>query len=268
MKWMMMLSGICTLVYFCFPFVKWSKIWFLPLYFLGFFLLITLVYFLFLVLMSLTVSMKKEYEKPSPLYHHLFILGYRFLCYGAGVKIHASGVEKVPSDRRFLFISNHLSRFDTMVQCTVLPNTMMAFISKPSNFRAPIGRRYMKRDLYMAIDRDHPRRALPTINHAADLIKRDVTSVAVYPEGHRGKDYTLQPFHNGCLKIATKADCPIVVTTICGTEKIHRNYPWRRTDVYFDVIGVVEPEQRTTAEIGKEIREMMQKNLDRYREVK
>ena len=51
------------------------------------------------------------------------------------VKIHVTGLEKVPTDTEYLFVSNHRSNFDPMVQWWVLRRWRLAFVSKPSNMR-------------------------------------------------------------------------------------------------------------------------------------
>lgn len=116
----------------------------------------------------------------------------------------------------------------------------------------------------MAIDRENPRNAINTINRAANLIASDTMSVGVYPEGHRGSGDNIQEFKAGCLNTAIKANCPVLVTTIWGTDKIHSNFPFRRTDVYFDILGVVYPEKHKTTVLSEEIRAWMQNNLDQY----
>ncbi len=72
---------------------------------------------------------------------------------------------------------------------------------------------------FLPIDRENPRKAIPTINRAAKLLKEQEVSVGIYPEGTRGKDCRLLPFHNGVFKIAQKAEAPIAVLSITGTEK-------------------------------------------------
>lgn len=116
----------------------------------------------------------------------------------------------------------------------------------------------------MAIDRENPRNAIKTINRAADLIASDTISVGVYPEGHRGTGANLQEFKAGCFKTAVKANCPILVTTIWGTEKIHSNFPLRKTDVYFDVLGVIYPGKEKTTALSEKVRTRMQENLNQY----
>lgn len=264
MKKIAVLSGVCAVICSAIRIENIAQIWVFPVSFLGFCFLFTLLYWLFLGLFSLHVRLGKTYDKPSKVDYRLLNSGYRFLCSAARVRLHVTGMEKLPKEGRFLLVSNHLSRFDPMVQSIALKDWMLAFISKPSNFTIPIGRRYVRRCCYMPIDRENPRNALKTINRAANLILSDAASVAVYPEGHRGTGTRLQEFKHGCLKIAVKAGCPIVVTTIYGTQKIHRNFPLRRTDVYFDILDVIAPEKKKTAELSKQIKEEMQNHLNQF----
>ena len=81
-----------------------------------------------------------------------------------------------------------------------------------------------------------------TINAAADLIRAHECSFAIYPEGTRSKSGELLPWHAGSLKIAQKANVPIVVATIEGTERIAHNVPWRRTHVYLRIREVIPAE--------------------------
>ena len=71
----------------------------------------------------------------------------------------------------------------------------------------------------------------------------------------------------GCFKIAVKSNCPIVVSSIYGTENIHKNFPWKRTDVYFDIIDVIYPEQykdMNTIEIAKKVENLVVQKIENY----
>lgn len=256
-------SIVCAVVYSAFKIKTAAQVWMLPASFLGFCLLFALLYWLFLGLYSLHIHLGENYDKPSKTDYRLLNSAYRFLCDGARVRTHTTGLEKLPGGR-FLLVSNHLSRFDNMVQSVVMKDSELAFISKPSNFTIPIGRRYITRCCYLSIDRENFRNALETINRAAELIASDAVSFGVYPEGHRGTGTALQEFKPGCLKIATKAGCPIVVATIYGTQNIHRNFPWHGTDVYFDILDVIQPEGKRTVALSQEIRAEMQAHLNQF----
>ncbi len=243
-----------------------SRLWVLPVSFIVCLPVFFLLYWLVLWLACFFIPVNREYEKPSRFYLAALNSAYWLLITTARVKLRVTGLEKLPKNRRFLFVSNHLSRFDNMIECVVMRKTPMAFITKPSNYKIPIGRHLMSRGGSVKIDRDSPRNAARSISRAAELIRSDAVSIGVFPEGHRGTGYDLQEFRAGCFKTALKADCPIVAATICGTEKISRNFPFRRTRVYFDIIDVIEPDGKKTAELSERLKAIMQNNLNKYKE--
>lgn len=263
------LSAVAAGIYSALTITEISQIWIIPVSFAAGIVGFSLLYWFLLWATCFYIPVKPDeyrYDKPTRL--HLFSLNmaYLFVITAARIKIHASGLEKIPENGRFLFVSNHLSRFDNMVECVALWKKPLAFISKPSNFKIPIGRHLMTRCCYISIDRESPKNAARSIARAADLIKSDAVSVGVFPEGHRGKSYDLQEFKAGCFKAASKSGCPIVVATICGTEKVHKRFPFRRTHVYFDVLEIIEAKGKTS-ELSAKIREIMQNNLDKYKDI-
>ena len=69
------------------------------------------------------------------------------------------GIDKIPKDGRFLFVSNHRSIFDPILTWYVLKDYDLAFILKAENFRIPIFGRIIRKCCFMAIDRENPRNA-------------------------------------------------------------------------------------------------------------
>ncbi|MDE6732215.1 MAG: 1-acyl-sn-glycerol-3-phosphate acyltransferase [Oscillospiraceae bacterium] len=268
MPLVVILSAISAGIFSALTITEISQIWIIPVSFAAGVVGFSLLYWFALWLTCFFIPVKPDefrYDKPSKLHLFQLNMAYWFVITAARIKVHASGLEKIPESGRFLFVSNHLSRFDNMVECVTLWKKPLAFISKPSNFKIPIGRHLMTRCCYVSIDRESPKNAMRSINRAADLIKSDAVSVGVFPEGHRGRSYDLQEFKAGCFKAASKSGCPIVVATICGTEKVHKRFPFRRTHVYFDILEVIEAKEKT-AELSPKIREIMQNNLDRFKE--
>lgn len=227
---------------------------------------LALLYWLILGLLSLPISLKKEYATPSKFYQKCLNAAYLFTCAAGRVRLRVSGLEKLPTDRKFLFVSNHLSRFDPMIESLVLRKTPLAFISKPENFKIPIGRRFMNRSCYISIDRESPKKAMASIARAAKLLEEEKVCVGVYPEGTRGSSYDLLEFKSGCLKAAVKSKAPIAVAVITGTEKIHTRAPWRSTLVNLEIIEVIFPEKEKTAELSQSIRDIMQSALNKRKE--
>ncbi len=240
--------------------VLWILLWIL-LGVVGLFL----SYILLIIISSLFVDMKKEYPTDSKYYRWLLHGSTAVAMTLMWVHVHKSGFEKLPKDGRFVMVSNHRSKFDPIICWWIFAKYNLSFISKPENFKVPIYGRIIHRCCYMAIDRENPRNAMKTINRAVDLINRDVASIAVYPEGTRNYQPGLLPFHNAVFKIAQKANVPLVVITVRGADRVHKNYPFHRSDVYIDVLDVLEPEtlkHLKTNEIGDIVRANMLEKLN------
>ncbi len=209
--------------------------------------------------------MKKEYKKTNKFYNWVFVLWYRYMMIVGLLRLHVTGYEKVPFGTHFLLVSNHRSKFDNFVQCAVLKKTQIAYISKPENFKIPMGRRYMRRGLYLSIARNNPREAMGTILKAIEYIKSDIVSIGIFPEGTRSTDGSLKDFKPGSFKIAEKAGCPVVVCCMQGTENIAKNWPFKKTDVYMDILEVIPAAvwaEKSTVEVAKYAQELVQKNID------
>lgn len=132
-----------------------------------------------------------------------------------------------------MFVGNHRSNFDPIIEWLVLKPWDIAFISKGENFKIPFFGRIIRKCCFMPIDRENPRKALRTINKASDLLQSGEVSIGVYPEGTRSKTGELLPFHDGVFHIAKKAGTPIVVMSIRGTEQIHKNVLRRHSRCIF-----------------------------------
>ncbi len=225
-----------------------------------------LVYGLFLVVCALLVNPNREYEQHSRFYRRVLNGIDRIALWGTRVRIHAEGLEKIPTDtKNILFVSNHRSNFDPIVTWRVLKKWDVAFVSKEANFKIPILGRMIRKCCFLAIDRENPRNAMLTIRKAADLLEKGQVSVGIYPEGTRSKECVLLPFHNGVFKIAQKAQASVVVLAISGTEKIHKNFPLHPTDVHLQVVDVIAAEEVTgcrTAELGDRARQKMEEYLN------
>lgn len=230
-----------------------------------------LLYALFLLVCSLFVNPKKEYENHSRFYRALLNGATAFAMKIMRIRIHTNGLEKVPHDtKNLLFVSNHRSNFDPIITWHIFKKWQPAFVSKAANFKIPIFGRFIRKCCFMAIDRENPRNALKTIFKAAELLKKGEVSIGIYTEGTRSKECKLLPFHNGVFKTAQKANADIVVLAVSGTEQIHKNYPFHHTDVYLDVLEVIPAETvkaTKTDALGARIRTDLENHLLKAQEV-
>ena len=78
------------------------------------------------------------------------------------------------------------------------------------------------------------------------------------------KDGNLQEFKPGAFKIAEKTNCPIIICCMKGTINIHKNWPWKKTHVYMDILEVLQPsvwETKNTVEVSQYAQDLIQKDL-------
>ena len=219
-----------------------------------------LEYVLLLVFSAYAVDSKRIYEKHSSYYRWLLNSSTWLLVFFGRVHYHSRGLEKIPKNQRFLLVCNHKSKLDPITTWYLLKDFDVAFISKEKNFHVPIWGRIIRRCCFLSIDRENPRKAMETVNKAAELIKNDQVSIAVYPEGTRNFGEGLLPFHNGIFKIAQKANVPVVICGIEGADKMRTNFPFHRSDIYFDVLDVVSAEDvkaQRCNDIGDHARSLM-----------
>ena len=229
-------------------------------------LALLLMYLLFIGVCCLLVNPEKEYGKNSPFYRFLLDSATSAAMKLLRIRVHISGIEKIPKDKKVLFVCNHRSNFDPLITWNALRPWKIAFVSKPENFKVPFFGRIIRKCCFLPIDRENPRKAIVTINKAAKLLKAQEVSVGIYPEGTRSKTCQLLPFHNGVFKIAQKAEAPIVVLCITGTEKISKRTPFQRTDVYLDVLEVFptqEVKEIKTEMIGTAVRHLIATNIEK-----
>lgn len=222
-----------------------------------------LVYILILTICSLLVNPKKEYDTNSRFYRWLLNSTTAAMIKLLRIRVHITGMEKLPQGQSVLFVGNHISNFDPILSWYAFRQWEIAFVSKPENFKIPFFGRIIRKCCFMPIDRENPRNAIVTINKAAKLLKKQEVSIGIYPEGTRSKSGELLPFHNGVFKIAQKANAPIAVLSVNGTEHIAKNIPFRKTDVYLDVLEVIPADEvaATKTEIlGQRIREELEQN--------
>lgn len=235
-------------------------------------LILLALFIIYVVIMTISAYVVKpvEYSHNSAYYRFLLNFSIMMLFFVLRVSIKTEGLDKLPKGTRFLLVSNHRSNFDPMAAWMVFNKENIAFISKEENFHIPWFGRIIRKCCCLPIDRKDPGKALETVNKAAELLKNDEVSVGVYPEGTRSFTGELLPFHNAMFKIAQKANVPIVVTTIEGTEKISKNFIRRKTVIYLNVIDIISATEvcssHTTAPIGARVYADIKRSLGQAEE--
>lgn len=223
----------------------------------------------FLVVLWQIVDTEKEQENDSKFYRFIAHLYIDFAITVGRLKIHTQGLEKIPTQGRFVAVCNHLSDIDPALMLHCFRKSQLTFISKKENKNMPVVGAVMHKLLCQMIDRENDREALKTILKCIEIIKEDKASVCVFPEGYVSLDGKLRHFRSGVLKIAQRTGVPIVVCTVTNTrdamKKLLRLEPSEVTLHLVEVISGEDAKATPTVEMAERIYESMISDLGEER---
>lgn len=127
----------------------------------------------------------------------------------AECNLKVNGLEKIPTDRPVLFISNHQSYADIPILLYALKDYPFGFVARKTMANMPFIKQLFKHFNCVPIDVTDVRQSVEAINQTAENIKNGF-SMAIFPEGRRTFSNTPEPFKNGAFKIAKKTGVTIV----------------------------------------------------------
>ena len=142
----------------------------------------------------------------------------RSIASASGVSVSVEGREVVEPRKPYIFAANHQSQFDIFALQGFL-GVDFRWLAKKELFQVPVWGPAMRRAGYIPIDRSHGRKAIESLDEAAQKIAAG-TSVIIFPEGTRSKDGSLQDFKAGAMVLAIKSGVDIVPVAISGTHAI------------------------------------------------
>ena len=239
--------------------------WLLPACYVGSFLVLLLLCFGGLLLGCAFIKPDKEREKDSPLFRKIVLWSIDLILTMIPVRIKTVGLEKLPEEGRYLLVCNHIHNIDPafLLHCTSKQPT--AFVAKLETRQMLLLNKILPKLLCPLINRENDREAMKTILRAIKMLKEDVVSVGVFPEGRINPYRKLAHFRPGVFKIAQKAKVPVVVCTLQNTKYVLSNLAkLKPTTVHFhvlDVIPVEETKEVSTVELADRIYNMMADDL-------
>jgi 1-acyl-sn-glycerol-3-phosphate acyltransferase len=136
----------------------------------------------------------------------------------SGIRLKVHGVENVPENSTVVFCSNHPSAMDIPILFVSLP-VQFRFMAKRSLFNIPFLGWHLWRSGHIPVEREHPHKALRSLDQAAERI-RGGRPVVLFPEGTRPREAGIGPFKKGSFYLAIKSAAPVVPITISGSRAI------------------------------------------------
>ena len=131
-----------------------------------------------------------------------------------GVQVHSAGLERVPQDGTYVFVSNHQSIYDIPVLFATLP-FQLRIIAKESLGRFPFLGWHLRRSGHLLVDRSNPDRA-GILSRWRELVSNRI-SLIIFPEGTRSTDGRVGRFRGGSFLLALEAGLTIVPVSVSGT---------------------------------------------------
>jgi len=130
----------------------------------------------------------------------------------AGIELVVKGKENLWSHRPAVFIFNHQSNTDLFIVSKLIRKNATGIAKKELKIMPVIGQ-LMQAAGVIFIDRKDKEKAIEAMQPAVDALKNG-TSLIIFPEGTRSKDYTLGPFKKGAFHLAMQAGVPVVPVII------------------------------------------------------
>ena len=169
------------------------------------------------VLMGITCVIVSLFESKGSVQHRVAAFWGRALLAVSGVKVRVAGLENVPREGGFVFVSNHVSHMDVPVIYGHLP-VPFRFIAKKSLFRVPFLGWHLHRGGHIQIVREDTRSSVRALAEARRLLGEG-RSVHVFAEGSRSVG-PLRAFKAGAALIAIKAGATVIPIGVAGTEAV------------------------------------------------
>lgn len=148
-----------------------------------------------------------------------------FILSGAQVKV--IGLENVRPFKKdaVLFVGNHKSYIDIPLLARYIPFPV-AFVAKHVLKKVPLISQVMILLDCLFLNRQDVRQAMEIIKAGISKLKKG-EPVLIFPEGTRSKEDVILPFKQGSLKLAEKAQVPIIPFALKGTEELFGAHGFR-----------------------------------------
>jgi 1-acyl-sn-glycerol-3-phosphate acyltransferase len=134
----------------------------------------------------------------------------------SGVRVAATGLERLDRSRSYVFAANHQSIYDIPILFTSLP-FQLRIVAKESLGRIPFMGWHLHMAGHLLVDRSKPGAGI--VKKMARLLGEH-HSLIVFPEGTRSIDGVVQRFKGGSFALAVDAGLPILPITIVGSCRV------------------------------------------------
>src|SRR5439155_26919055 len=117
------------------------------------------------------------------------------------IELTATGAERVPPGRAYVYMSNHQSHLDIPMLYATLPSPTIRMLGKKELFQIPIWGKGLRAAEFIEVDRSNHAKAVKSIEYAARLVQ-DGVSIYLAPEGTPSRDGRIGSLKKGGFHLA------------------------------------------------------------------
>jgi 1-acyl-sn-glycerol-3-phosphate acyltransferase len=141
----------------------------------------------------------------------------RALMFLSGCPLSIAGRQELDPARPAIYVSNHTSILDLFLGMWIAPVGTVGVAKKQVVYYPLFGQLYLLSG-HLRIDRSNPVKAVASLVHLAEMVRKYRLSIWMWPEGTRSRDGRLLPFKKGIVHLALQTGLPIVPVVVRGAH--------------------------------------------------
>lgn len=245
---------------YLFTFIS-DKLYFLPLYLVGGFLISAILFAIFILIFIWTAPFSKQNNR---LKHKIIYPIVKFVHTILKIKIEVIGKENIPSST-FVVFGNHKSMLDVTILYQAY-HTILSAIAKSDLVNVPFLSRLMKGLGVVPLDRNNDREGVKNLLEAIKRVKAG-NNYLIFPEGGVKSRETehMVALRAGAYKLATKPKAVISPVSIIGSSLLAKNCPKKGTKITVIIHKPITPEEYewlSTNELGRRVANIVNTGID------
>ncbi|MBR9989052.1 MAG: 1-acyl-sn-glycerol-3-phosphate acyltransferase, partial [Gemmatimonadetes bacterium] len=150
----------------------------------------------------------------------------RWILWATGVEVQVTGLENLAPDRAQIIVANHASWYDVLALAAYTPKRCR-FVAKKELARVPLFGHAWQAAGHISVDRSDNQRAVASLDQAGRTIRKDNSSIIIFPEGTRSATGDLQTFKKGAFVLALHNGIDVVPVGVQGAFQIMSRNNWR-----------------------------------------